>query len=843
MRTNSHQHRDKLLLLLVALVLTIGINGKLPIGPLKSMDLTPPEGSAVPLLLYQFEETTDVKSFKITGDTYGKFQIGESSWLYSNVSLDREQQAIYKLQIEGLNEKQETIAGPVTVTILVRDVNDNVPVFTEEQYVGVVHQNSRAGKPFMKVKATDLDDPETPNAKIVYSIANQIPNIDNVMFFQIDNETGEISTTEEGYNSLDPTKLESYRLIIMAKDMGDMPLSVNAVALITVKENLWKSPGKIEIAENSTEPHPMIIAQVQWNEPGAIFELKTKDKMIYSKFPFDIDANGTISVTEPLDRETISEYVLLVSALDEDRTPLEEPLEILVVVTDINDNQPICNDAVTLIEVQENEILGSYIGTVSVTDMDQEGTLNILLNYEILDQEPKIPEDNMFKIDDFSGKIQRFKGHLQKKNAPEYILRVKVTDQMGGKTGLSTECIVNISVIDINDKIPIFEKLEYGPITLPENASLDTVLIEIQATDDDEVFTGSSEILYTVVEGDANGTFKIITEESTNKGMVQLAKMLNFEECSFYNLTISARNPEPLVKGVMYNSSSFTFLTINVTDEDEPPQFLKSSYRQWIFENASKGDSLLKVEAKDPEGAGVRYELTSDPHKWFRIDPKTGEIFINHKLDAEKERRYNIRVTAMEEDKPKKRSSVEVSVFLQDVNEHLPKLALDSFSFYICLPAEEEKKIIIHAVDDDVQFGPPFKFSIHETSNIKWNIKPINGTHVSATMKLDKHNTENEYKIPVTIYDSGSPPLHGLDSITVKVCECTDAKVCFIPVEDSGSSRVGLAVGILLGTFAVIGLILAVVFLRMKRKKNGKGDLTDPKAARTEKETIPLTNA
>ncbi|XP_067835405.1 cadherin-17 [Heptranchias perlo] len=845
MRTSSHHHLDKLLSLFVALILTTGINGNFPKGPLQSMDLNVAEDTAVPLLIFQFIATNDaVKSFKISGETEGRFHVEDNGWLYSNMSLDREQKAVYKLQIEGLNEKQETVEGPVTVTILVRDTNDNQPIFTKKTYDGVVRQNARPGKAFMYVEATDLDDPATPNAKIMYRISQQIPTTDKIMLFQINNETGAISTTEEGYNLLDPAKQDSYELIVIAKDSAALPLSTNTIVLITVKENLWKSPGIIEISENSTDPHPKIITQVQWNEPGAKYELKPKDKMFYPTFPFVIDDNGNINVTEPLDREKISEYVLLAYALDENRELLENPLEIVVIVTDVNDNYPVCEHVVTMIEVQENENIGSYIGTVSATDMDKEDTGSSLLNYKILDQEPKIPEDNMFTIGDFNGKIQRFKGHLQKKNAPEYILKVLVSDQLGREGGLSTECIVNISVIDINDQIPIFEKLEYGPITFPENTSLDTVLIEIQATDDDEALTGSSEILYHVVEGDVNGTFKIITEESTNKGMVQLAKPLNFEECPVYNLKISATNPEPLVTGVEYNASSFTFLIVNVTNDDEPPQFLASSYRQWIFENASKGAILLKVEAKDPEGAGVRYELTSDPRNWFRIDPKTGEIFVNDELDMEKERHYNIRAIAMEEDNPKKRSKVDISIYLKDVNDNPPKLAKDSSSFFVCLPAQEETKITIHAVDDDVEIGPPFKFSIREDPGAKWKIEPINGTHASVIMKLGAHNEETDYKTYVTISDSGSPPLQGTDFITVKVCKCTDSKECFIEVDrESTSSKVGLAVGILLGTFAVIGLILAVVFLNMKRKKNGKGPKTDPKAARTEKETIALTSA
>lgn len=54
------------------------------------------------------------------------------------------------------------------------------------------------GIPFVRVFATDADDPDTPNTQLSYSIESQIPNPSGVVFFTIDPNTGEISTTDEG---------------------------------------------------------------------------------------------------------------------------------------------------------------------------------------------------------------------------------------------------------------------------------------------------------------------------------------------------------------------------------------------------------------------------------------------------------------------------------------------------------------------------------------------------------------------------------------------------------------------------------------------------------------------
>ena len=54
------------------------------------------------------------------------------------------------------------------------------------------------GVAFTRVSASDEDDPETPNAHLHYSLVSQMPNKNQILLFQIDPNTGEISTTEEG---------------------------------------------------------------------------------------------------------------------------------------------------------------------------------------------------------------------------------------------------------------------------------------------------------------------------------------------------------------------------------------------------------------------------------------------------------------------------------------------------------------------------------------------------------------------------------------------------------------------------------------------------------------------
>lgn len=148
----------------------------------------------------------------------------------------------------------------------------------------------------MYVNATDLDDPNTLNGQLFYQIAIQLPLVNNVMYFQINNKTGAISLTQEGKSrpapheslsgeglppsemhpffvssptlgsqELDPAKNRFYNLVVSVKDMGgqsENSFSDTTSVDITVWENIWKAPEQVEITENSTEPHPIKITQV-----------------------------------------------------------------------------------------------------------------------------------------------------------------------------------------------------------------------------------------------------------------------------------------------------------------------------------------------------------------------------------------------------------------------------------------------------------------------------------------------------------------------------------------------------------------------------------------------------
>ncbi|XP_027712793.1 cadherin-17 [Vombatus ursinus] len=789
-------------------------------GPLKPMTFPISEGEEKNnQVIFQFKADATDKKFQLSGETDDIFYIHPDGILYYTGLLDREKKAVYVLQVEVLDAGGNRVEGPVPITIEVLDINDNRPVFLQRQYNGTVRQSSRPGKPFMYVNATDRDDPTTLHAQLFYRIAVQLPKINNVMYFQINNKTGGISLTRAGSQELDPFKNARYDLVVSVMDMGgqaENSFSDTVPVNIVVEENIWKAPGTVTIKENSTEPYPIKITQVRWNEPGAHYSLTEKEEL--PRFPFSIDHDGIIYVTQPLDREEKDLYIFYAAAKDDHGLPLARPLEIHVEVTDINDNPPICPASETVFEVQENEKIGSNIGVFQAYDMDQKDTVNSFLSYTIVEQRPVLPSDGLFLIQNVAGIIQLAKGSLRKQDQPQYHLKVQVADP-----AFKTICDVTINVIDINDQIPIFEKNDYGNLTIDESVAVGTTILTIQATDGDEPFTGSSKILYSIVEGDPDRKFVIDSDPFTNAGYVKINEPLDFEIVPIYYLVIKAENPEPLVDNIQYNSSSYARFILRVSDVNEPPLFSQALYEAQISEDAKIKTKLITVNATDPEGEAISYSLSEDTQGWLRIDGVTGEIFTTGQLDRETAKNYRVKVIATEKGGSYLTSSAYFQLTLLDVNDNPPRLVKDYTGFFFCHPLTTLGSIIFQATDDDQQppWGPQFDFSLGDDGlQNDWEISKINGTHAKLSTKHTNFE-EKVYEVSVKINDRGRPPLENTVSFPVTMCKCAADGWCFRPADSlPGIPTAGMAIGILLTVILVIGGILTVTFICLKKKKN-----------------------
>ncbi|XP_074540100.1 cadherin-17 [Halichoeres trimaculatus] len=864
-------------LLLLPLLLSIAAGSDLEAkkGPFKDTELDVPEGTPVPYPIYQFTvPTPNVNSFRLSGEGREDIRMSKDGWLFLDRPLDWSRDDHYILQVEAL-EDGESVGDSIIVTINVVDVNNNAPYFNQSEYTAMVRENSRAGVTFTRVFALDRDDPQTPNAQLRYSLVSQIPSKHKTLMFQINPVTGEISTTEQGELNLkaregfhytrgedmsmdalktkfeeycpvqkipydqnpfftcveraelrrrnvDPMEDPDYTLIVRVEDLGgasEKALSGNTRVHIVVQQNLWVNPGPITIRENLMETYPLVIAKVQSNEPDAVFRLVQKEREL--RFPFQISEDGEILLTEELDREDKDMYTLVVFAEDKYGNEVDPPMEIHVMVEDVNDNKPVCKNEMSVFEVQEGEPEGSEIGLLEAHDDDEPGTLNSHLTYTIVSQEPP-SESPVFAIDASSGRIQALR-MLQRKEQQIYHLNVEVNDP-----AFTEQCKVVIKVIDVNNEMPLFEKNDYGTHTLAEDTPLGHTVVTIRATDADDPDSGSSSIEFHISEGDDDQVFTVETDGS-GVGHLVIAKALDFEASSTYKLKIDARNPEPLMKGLEYGEESTAFISVSVTDVDEVPEFSLDILDVTVPENTTKGSVLLTVEAKDPEGKEISFKLDGDTQGWLEIDAATGQIKTKSKLDRETLEAFEVTVTAFEKANPEMSSERVLSLRLLDVNDNVPMLV--ETQAFICM--QKPGPVIIKAKDSDsAPYSQPFTFALGTGSSARkptnWALTAIDGT--TAKLSLIKKATEEKtFKLPINIKDNAGMGV--IQSLEVKVCNCTQLGYCYMAPEGPADPSLGMGptIGILVGVlgFCIIAFIVVIKRSQKGKKKSAEGEETN----------------
>lgn len=168
--------------------------------------------------------------------------------------LDREEMSNYTLTLVAKDKGEPPLSSAMDVTMLVLDVNDNTPSFSQNIYDIEIEEDTLTGSDVIQVFASDAD--EGTNGQIRFSIAGGNINSD----FRIDSVTGWISVAKQ----LDREVRSSYSLVVQAADRGSSSrvdrATVNIVLLdvndcppvyqlspysVNVQENVGSLPSNI----------------------------------------------------------------------------------------------------------------------------------------------------------------------------------------------------------------------------------------------------------------------------------------------------------------------------------------------------------------------------------------------------------------------------------------------------------------------------------------------------------------------------------------------------------------------------------------------------------------------
>ena len=529
-----------------------------------------------------------------------------------------------------------TITAAVTITV--QDINDNPPVFTQPSFTVDLVEKTIPGTAFFNVTATDADQVfseresiEQPDGTVVlgpirYLVVNgritySIIEGNEMRHFRINNETGVLSVGPGA--DLDIDNITQYNLTVMIVDGGGLNDTAEVtINILDANDNPPVITYPVNYSITIREDVPIGFVMLDGvNATDADSDNNSEIRYFIiggdQSDRLQVDSiTGEVQVARQLNREISSTLIVTIAARDLGSPALEDTIDIIIVLTDVNDYVPTFINLPYVGTVTEEVTAVAQVVTVEAVDLDE--GLNGTVTYSIVWQ-----SSGQFSIDPVTGELQT-NGTLDREEAAIVIVTVSAHDNpVNNSLRLSSEVNVTIDVSDINDNIPTFgvDVLIAGVL---DDATLGTVVMTLEATDSDA--GSNAELRYEFVSGDT--TFII-----TDNGTIIVNATLHYETQSLYNYTVRVWD---------FGSSpefSDTPLTIQIHNVNENrPRFRRRIFSVNLTENATVGMAILQVNAtdRDTELTGlVRYRVNTvfDAAGSFDVNATTGEVFINTTLD------------------------------------------------------------------------------------------------------------------------------------------------------------------------------------------------------------------
>lgn len=382
--------------------------------------------------------------------------------------MDYEQQQQYELIVRA-TDSVSGVYAEVPVSIVLQDVNDCPPEFTEESYNVSISEAAPFGTSVLVVAARDNDT--GINQKILYSIQGDKAN-NATDYFYIDENDGTVYLKQ----SLDHETSSSHHFVVVATDQGMPTLSTTAHVWLTGSLILipnfivycskpWFSLTVLDMNDNPPKfeqpsyycglsvhaKRDQFVTIVTGSDPDEVDRSRLKYSIVAGneQQTFSMDpGTGIVTLTNLANFGDQKKSVMLnVSVSDGVYTNFAR---LKVELLPANLHTPVFPDIITDVQIAENQQPGTIVAVVKATD-DDFGKFGSI-SYSI--QSDSLMET--FSIDKHSGKIST-RTRLDREKQKMYEIPVMATDG-GGRSGFLT---VRVKVADENDNAPRFYMREY----------------------------------------------------------------------------------------------------------------------------------------------------------------------------------------------------------------------------------------------------------------------------------------------------------------------------------------------------------------------------------------------
>ncbi|XP_016061064.1 PREDICTED: protocadherin gamma-A11 isoform X3 [Miniopterus natalensis] len=394
-----------------------------------------------------------LQGYQLNPNSYFSLQVGgrtdgaKNPELVLEGNLDREREAAHLLLLTASDGGDPIRQGTVPIRVVVLDVNDHVPKFTQPVYRASVPESLSSGSPVLMVNATDPD--EGTNGEVVYSFRNTERKASEV--FRLDPRTGEVSIQ----GPLDFEKYRFYEMEIQGQDGGG--LWTTAKVLITVVDVNDNAPeitimsSANSVLENSPPGTVIALLNVQDQDSGENGQVSC---FIPNNLPFNLEKTYgnyyKLITNRALDREQVQSYNITVTATDRGSPRLSTQAQVSLNVADDNDNPPTFSHSSYSAYIPENNPRGASLFSVTALDWDSEE--NARVTYSLVqDTIQGAPLSSYISINSDTGVLYALCSFDYEQFRD---LQLQVIAQDSGDPPLSSNMSLSIFVLDQNDNAP-----------------------------------------------------------------------------------------------------------------------------------------------------------------------------------------------------------------------------------------------------------------------------------------------------------------------------------------------------------------------------------------------------
>ncbi|XP_060905016.1 cadherin-related family member 2 isoform X2 [Labrus mixtus] len=525
--------------------------------------------------------------------------------------LDFEKTQQMVVEVIATDQDVTSFQTTATVTINIKDINDNSPTFPKVTYRLSVAEHSDVGTELARIVA---EDPDTMDQdKITYSLLPESIRL----YFDVDEYEGRVyvknkTLLDREIRSLYSATLEARDtegkpgttvLEITLTDINDQPPVINRDSYL----EFVKEGGQLKLKIEATD-----LDDPDTENSQIVYGIKESS---YSD-NFTIDPNtGVLRNSGELDREALDQELegrieLNVTATDKGTPPLSASVTVIINVEDVNDNSPQFEAPSYEFSVKEGE-KGAFVGSVTAEDLDQTTDFN-RISFSIIDG-----SFGSFIMRTFA--MERgYRGNITvdpdieldyESERKQFRLRVEAVDL----EQKAAEVMVVVNVVDVNDERPEFK--ETKPVSVKENTTISGVVGRFSAHDKDTLH----HLVYELesMECRCNSSLtpcSYFILLPTGEVILNHELKVDYERCD--QVLIGAQVIDELTEKGENNSATKGQMVINIEDiNDNVPEFIFSdSVFVVVSESTSKGTSVAAVTATDQDSGinrQIEFKVTS----------------------------------------------------------------------------------------------------------------------------------------------------------------------------------------------------------------------------------------